>query len=106
MISAYARASDIRNLAILVGENNLSWRERRYLRFAGEFERRFISQGGYYERRSFETTLDIAWDALSILPEDELTNVPSEVSRRYYRSPIFESVKDEGTQGRTAAPRS
>jgi V/A-type H+-transporting ATPase subunit B len=104
LISAYARASDIRNLAILVGENNLSWRERRYLRFAVEFEKKFIAQG-YYERRSFENTLDIAWDALSILPEDELTNVPSEVSRRYYKSPIFESVKDEGVKTRESQPK-
>jgi len=104
LISAYARASDIRNLAILVGENNVSWRERRYLRFAVEFEKKFIAQG-YYERRSFENTLDIAWDALSILPEDELTNVPSEVSRRYYKSPIFESVKDEGVKTRESQPK-
>ncbi|MGC8597683.1 MAG: V-type ATP synthase subunit B [Thermocladium sp.] len=104
LISAYARASDIRNLAILVGENNLSWRERRYLRFAVEFEKKFIAQG-YYERRSFENTLDIAWDALSILPEDELTNVPSEVSRRYYKPPIFESVKDEGVKTRESQPK-
>jgi len=95
LISAYARALDVRNLALLVGEANLSWRERRYLRFADEFERKFIAQG-YYERRTFEQTLDIGWDVVSLLPEDELTNVPPDISRRYYRKQIFESVKDEG----------
>jgi len=97
LISAYSRALDVRNLAILVGEGNLSWRERRYLRFADEFERKFIAQG-FYERRTFEQTLDIAWDALSILPEDEFSNIPVEVSRRYYREGIFKSIKDEGVK--------
>ncbi len=93
LIAAYSKALDIRNLALLVGESNLSWRERRYLRFADAFERKFIAQG-YYERRTFEDTLNLAWDVLSILPEDELTNVPPDVSRRYYRRHIFESIKD------------
>jgi V/A-type H+-transporting ATPase subunit B len=97
LISAYSRALDVRNLAILVGEGNLSWRERRYLRFADEFERKFIAQG-FYERRTFEQTLDIAWDTLSILPEDEFSNIPVEVSRRYYRESIFKSIKDEGVK--------
>jgi len=97
LISAYSRALELRNLALLVGESNLGWRERRYLRFADQFERRFVAQG-YYERRTFERTLDIAWDVLSILPEDELTNIPPETSRRYYRQSIFESIKDQGTQ--------
>lgn len=95
LISAYSRALDVRNLAVLVGEGNLSWRERRYLRFANEFERKFLAQG-FYERRTFEQTLDIAWDVLSILPEDEFSNIPPEVSRRYYREGIFKSIKDEG----------
>lgn len=97
LIAAYSRALDVRNLAVLVGENNLSWRERRYLRFADEFERRFIAQG-FYERRTFEQTLDIAWDVLSILPEDEFSNIPPEVSKRYYRENIFKSIKDEGVK--------
>jgi V/A-type H+-transporting ATPase subunit B len=95
LIAAYSRALDVRNLALLVGETNLSWRERRYLRFADQFERKFIAQG-YYERRTFEQTLDIAWDVISILPEDELTNVPPDISKRYYRRSIFESIKDVG----------
>ncbi|WP_291999579.1 V-type ATP synthase subunit B [Caldivirga sp.] len=97
LISAYSRALDVRNLAVLVGEGNLSWRERRYLRFADEFERKFIAQG-FYERRTFEQTLDIAWDALSVLPEDEYSNIPPEVSKRYYREGIFKSIKDEGVK--------
>ncbi len=92
LIAAYTRAQELRNLAVLVGESNLGWRERRYLRFAEAFERKFVAQG-YYERRTFEETLDIGWDVLSVLPEDELTNVPPEVSRRYYRKSIYEATQ-------------
>lgn len=92
LIAAYSRALEIRSLATLVGERNLGWRERRYLRFADAFEQRFIKQG-VYERRTFEETLDIGWDVMSILPEDELTNARPEISAKYYRKHIFESVK-------------
>ena len=94
LVAAYAKAVEIRKLAILVGEANLGWRERRYLRFADAFERRFLSQG-FYERRTFEQTLDLAWEVLSILPEDELTLVPPDLTKRYYRRSVFESIKDE-----------
>jgi V/A-type H+-transporting ATPase subunit B len=92
LISAYSKALELRSLATLVGERNLGWRERRYLRFADAFEQRFIKQG-YYERRSFEETLDIGWDVLSILPEDELTNARPQITQKFYRRHIFESVK-------------
>ncbi|MGC8583649.1 MAG: V-type ATP synthase subunit B [Thermoproteus sp.] len=91
LIAAYSRALELRSLATLVGERNLGWRERRYLRFADAFEQKFVKQG-VYERRTFEETLDIGWDVLSILPEDELTNARPEISAKYYRKHIFESV--------------
>ena len=92
LIAAYSRALDIRNIAALVGEKTLSWRERRYLRFLDAFERKFLRQG-FYERRTFEQTLDLAWEVLSILPEDELSNVKSEFRARYYRKDVFDSVQ-------------
>ena len=100
LVAAYARAVEIRRLAVLIGESNLNWRERRYLRFADAFERQFLNQG-FYERRTFEQTLNLAWDVLSILPEDELTLIPPDISKRYYRQNIFESIKDEGVVKRS-----
>jgi V/A-type H+-transporting ATPase subunit B len=91
LIAAYSRALELRSLATLVGERNLGWRERRYLRFADAFEQKFVKQG-VYERRTFEETLDIGWDVMSILPEDELTNARPEISAKYYRKHIFDSV--------------
>ena len=80
---AYAEGVKARSLARIVGELSLSERERRYLRFADEFERRFINQG-VYENRQIERTLEIAWDLLSMLPEDELIRISEENIKRYH----------------------
>ncbi|MFQ6085663.1 MAG: V-type ATP synthase subunit B [Candidatus Bathyarchaeia archaeon] len=80
---AYAEGVKARGLVRIVGEVGLSERERKYLRFAEEFERKFINQG-VYENRSIERTLEIAWDILSMLPEDELIRVKRDYIKKYY----------------------
>ncbi|MCD6530649.1 V-type ATP synthase subunit B [Candidatus Bathyarchaeota archaeon] len=82
LYAAYARCNEIRALATIIGEEGLSSRDRDYLKFGEEFERRFISQRKD-ENRTIEQTLDIAWDLLSILPEDELTRIHAEYIKKY-----------------------
>ncbi|RLE58531.1 MAG: V-type ATP synthase subunit B, partial [Thermoprotei archaeon] len=77
LYSSYARAQDIRALALIIGEENLSPIDRRYLKFAEEFENRFINQGEY-ENRDIDETLDLAWEILAILPDEELTRIKKE----------------------------
>jgi V/A-type H+-transporting ATPase subunit B len=74
LYAAYAHAQDVRGLADVVGEEELSEIDRLYLRFAREFERRFVSQGSD-ENRPIEDTLDLAWQLLANLPRDELSRV-------------------------------
>jgi len=81
---AYAEGVKARSLARIIGELGLSERERKYLRFADEFERKFINQG-IYENRTIERTLEIAWDLLSMLPEEELIRISEEHIRKYHR---------------------
>jgi len=69
--AAYAQGKSLRDLAAVVGEESLTPRDKLYLKFADEFELRFINQG-LYEDRSIEQTLDLAWELNSILPEEEL----------------------------------
>ncbi len=83
LYAAYSRAQELRSLATIVGEESLSDTDRKYLRFAEAFERRFLSQG-FYENRSIEETLSIGWEILSILPESELTNIKDEHIRKYH----------------------
>jgi V/A-type H+-transporting ATPase subunit B len=83
LYAAYSRAQELRSLATIVGEESLTETDRKYLRFAEAFEKRFLSQG-FYENRSIEETLDIGWEVLSILPESELTNIKDEHIRKYH----------------------
>lgn len=85
LYAAYARCNEIRSLATIIGEEALSMRDRDYLRFGEEFEKRFINQRRD-ENRSIEETLNIAWDLLAILPEDELTRIHTEYIKKYLPS--------------------
>ncbi|HIQ32939.1 MAG TPA: ATP synthase subunit B [Methanothermococcus okinawensis] len=80
--AAYAEGRSLRDLVAVVGEEALTERDRAYLRFADEFERRFVSQGKD-EDRSIEETLDLAWELLTILPREELKRIPEELIEKY-----------------------
>ena len=83
LFASYAKVKRIRALAAIVGEEELSDLDKIYLRFGNVFEERFLSQG-YNENRSIETTLEIGWEMLSILPEEELYRISKEEIQRYY----------------------
>jgi V/A-type H+-transporting ATPase subunit B len=83
LYDAYSRGMRARDLARIVGEMGLSDRERRFLLFADEFEKKFVSQGEF-ENRSIEETLDIAWNVLSILPEEELVRIKEDYIKTYH----------------------
>ena len=82
LYSGYANGRDLRNLSAVVGEEALSPTDRKYLKFADEFEKQFITQGPY-EERDIDKTLSIAWDLFSIIPEAELKRVKKEHIRKY-----------------------
>ena len=72
--ATYARALEVRNLASIIGAEDLSGTDQNYLTFADAFERRFVGQRED-EERSIVETLDLAWDLLSLLPPEALTRV-------------------------------
>jgi len=80
---AYAEGTRARGLVQIVGTVGLSERERTWLEFADRFEQEFVKQGRY-ENRSIEQTLDIAWDLLSILPEEDLIRVRETYINKYH----------------------
>ncbi|MGI6375361.1 MAG: V-type ATP synthase subunit B [Anaerolineae bacterium] len=86
LYAAYARVGDIRSLAAVVGEEELSAVDRRYLAFGDAFEHQFLNQGRD-EDRSLEQTLDLGWQVLSLLPRDELTRVSEGLLDAHYRPP-------------------
>ncbi|MBI2971722.1 MAG: V-type ATP synthase subunit B [Candidatus Aenigmarchaeota archaeon] len=84
LYAGYADGRDLRSLASIVGEEALSMRDRKFLAFAEQFELRFVNQG-LHEDRSIEQTLDLAWELLAALPEEELTRISSEHKAKYYQ---------------------
>lgn len=84
LYSAYARAQELRSLSAIIGEEGLTEKDKAYLRFGDSFEQRFLSQG-IDENRSLETTLALAWEQLSLLPETELTRIPDRFIKMYYK---------------------
>jgi len=88
----YAEGGDLRDLVAVVGEEALTERDRTVLKFADEFERRFIAQGRD-EDRSIEETLALSWDLLSVLP-DELKRIDEEYIEKYL--PEKETEEREG----------
>jgi V/A-type H+-transporting ATPase subunit B len=71
-------------LAAVIGEEGLSAVDQAYLEFGKVFEEEFINQGKR-ERRAIDETLDLGWEALSILPRRELTRVRDEDLAIRYR---------------------
>ena len=83
LFAAYAHVKDIRALASVIGEEELTPLDHTYLKFGDEFERKFLSQG-YYENRSLEESLDLGWKIISLLPKDELHRLSEEEINKYY----------------------
>ena len=84
LFSSYAKALEVRGLAAIIGAEELSEGDRRYLEFANAFERRFIGQGED-EDRSVYDTLNLAWDLLSMLPPEVLTRVTEAELEKYHK---------------------
>lgn len=83
LYSAYARGIRLKSLVAVMGEEGLSPLDKLYMQFCDRFENDFIRQASY-EDRSFEDTLSLAWDLLSVLPRSELKRISTEFIRMYY----------------------
>ena len=82
LYAAYAHIQEVRSLASVIGEEELSTIDRQYLEFGRAFEREFIHQE-LTEGRTIEQTLTIGWRLLSMLPQEELTRVTADEIRQY-----------------------
>lgn len=83
IFAAYSYVKDVRNLASVIGEEELTPLDHQYLEFGEYFERKFVAQK-LDEDRTIEETLDLGWEALSLLPVEELHRVTEEELEKYY----------------------
>jgi V/A-type H+-transporting ATPase subunit B len=82
LFAAYSKVKQVRNLASIIGEEELSATDKQYLHFGEEFENHFLSQGEW-ENRSIAETLDLGWQALKLLPREDLIRIKAEYIERY-----------------------
>lgn len=94
LYATYAQGKDARALAAIVGEEALSETDRKFLKIANDFERKFVNQGTD-ENRSIEQTLSIGWELLSELPESEMKRIKPEFISKYRKKSVLTEEKQE-----------
>jgi V/A-type H+-transporting ATPase subunit B len=83
LYASYSQVQDIKALASVIGEDELSDMDQSYLEFGRNFEEEFLKQGKD-ENRNIEKTLDLAWKVVSELPMTGLDRVSQEEIDNYY----------------------
>ena len=84
LFSSYAKVIDARSLASVIGAEELSPIDKKYLEFGDAFEKRFVNQS-FTENRSIEQSLDLGWELLGILPRTELDRVDDAILDKFYK---------------------
>ena len=83
IFSSYSHVAEARSLASVIGEDELSPTDKKYLEFGKAFETQFLAQG-INENRSITDTLDLGWQLLKILPREELDRIDTKILDKYY----------------------
>jgi V/A-type H+-transporting ATPase subunit B len=97
LFACYAKVKQVRGLAAVIGEEELSPLDKRYMAFGEHFEKDFLRQGEH-ENRPIEQTLSRGWDALRLLPRGELVRVTAEELDAYYQQSPGEQTGWPGPQ--------
>lgn len=83
LFASYAKVQEVRSLASVIGEDELSDIDKIYLKFGEAFENKFLNQGKN-ENRTISSTLSLGWRLLGILPKEELDRVSPDILDKYY----------------------
>ncbi|MCI7221295.1 MAG: V-type ATP synthase subunit B [Firmicutes bacterium] len=83
LFASYAKVSEAKSLASVIGEDELSPLDKKYLEFGRLFEQVFVGQG-FNAKRSIEETLNLGWALLSTLPKEALDRLDNELIEKNY----------------------
>ncbi|MDF2631661.1 MAG: V-type synthase subunit [Caproiciproducens sp.] len=83
LFASYAKVMDARSLASVIGEEELSPTDKKYIEFGKLFEAQFVNQGSH-ENRTIDQSLDLGWKLLCTLPREELDRVDDAILDKYY----------------------
>lgn len=84
IFSSYAHVNDVRALASVIGEDELSDLDKAYMQFGEVFESIYVRQSKY-ENRNIMDTINLGWDILGLLPRNELDRIKTEYLDKYYK---------------------
>ena len=84
LFASYAKVMDARSLASVIGEEELSASDKRYIEFGKKFENEFVNQNAS-EDRTIEQSLNLGWQLLGLLPREELDRVDDAILDKYYK---------------------
>jgi V/A-type H+-transporting ATPase subunit B len=85
LFASYARVQEVKALASVIGEDELTAIDKKYMAFGNAFESQFVAQK-FDENRFIEATLDIGWSLLGLLPKEELTRLDDEIIKTHYKA--------------------
>ncbi|MCI1964845.1 MAG: V-type ATP synthase subunit B [Oscillospiraceae bacterium] len=83
LFASYAKVMDVRSLASVIGEEELSPEDKKYLEFGKLFEAQFVNQGPL-ENRTIDQSLNLGWELLATLPRETLDRVDDQTLDQYY----------------------
>ena len=104
LFSCYAKVGDARALASVIGEDELSPTDKKYLEFGKAFEERFIGQDPH-ENRTIIDTLNIGWELLRMLPREELDRIDTKILDQYYHPTEFDAAEEARSEADQMAAR-
>lgn len=84
LFAAYSKVEDAKSLASVIGEDELSDTDKKYIAFGRAFDEKFLSQGKN-ENRNINDTLNLGWALLGMLPKSELDRVSDKTLDKYYK---------------------
>lgn len=82
LFSLYSRVIEVRSLSQIIGEDDLSELDRKFMEFGRQFENKFLNQS-FNEARSIEETLDISWELFKLFPLNELDRLEEKYIEKY-----------------------
>ena len=91
LFASYSKVQDARSLASVIGEDELSDTDKKYLEFGKAFESLFINQD-MVDNRTIDQTLDLGWKLLSILPKSELDRMSSTMIEAHYVEGAYKTI--------------
>ncbi len=84
LFASYSKVIEARSLASVIGEEELSPTDKKYIEFGKAFEAKFVNQD-YHDNRTIQQSLDLGWELLSIFPRSELDRIDDKILDVYYK---------------------